>query len=98
MSPEMNPIEHIWDCIGRKVIQRNPQCQNITSLINAIVEEWRRSPQERLRHLVRGINRRVRKLWRKRGGYTRYSVNVRDKASPYIHSAVLKKIMTRPFS
>jgi len=72
MSPEMNPIEHKWDCIDRKVNQRIPQCQNIASLTNAILEEWRRSPQERLRRLVRGINRRVQNLWRKRGGYIRY--------------------------
>jgi len=71
MYPDMNTIEHVWDCIGRKVNKRNPQCQNIASLTNAILEEWRRSPQESLRHLVRRINRRVRKLWRKRGGYTR---------------------------
>ena len=29
MFPDMNPIEHIWDFIDRKVNQRNPQCQNI---------------------------------------------------------------------
>jgi transposase len=27
MSPEMNPIEHVWDFIGRKIHQRNPQVQ-----------------------------------------------------------------------
>jgi hypothetical protein len=31
----------------------------------------------------------VWELWRKRGGYSRYWVNVRDKASPYINSKVL---------
>jgi transposase len=29
MSPDMNPIEHVWDFIGRKINQRNPKCQNI---------------------------------------------------------------------
>jgi transposase len=29
MSPELNPIEHVWDFIGRKINQRNPKCQNI---------------------------------------------------------------------
>jgi hypothetical protein len=33
--------------------QRNPQCQNIAELTNAILEEWRRFPQERLSRLVR---------------------------------------------
>jgi hypothetical protein len=26
MSPDMNPIEHVWDFIGRKINQRNPKC------------------------------------------------------------------------
>jgi hypothetical protein len=29
ISPDMNPIEHVWDFIGRKINQRNPKCQNI---------------------------------------------------------------------
>ena len=32
-----NPIEHVWNCIGRKVNQRNPQCQNIVELTNTIM-------------------------------------------------------------
>ena len=45
-------------------------------------------PQDRLRrlHVVRGMNRRVCKCWRKHGGYTRYFVNARDMPSPYINS------------
>jgi hypothetical protein len=30
MSPDMNPIEQVWDFIGRKINQRNPKCQNVT--------------------------------------------------------------------
>jgi hypothetical protein len=32
MSLDMNTIEHVWDFIGRKVNQHNPQCQNIAEL------------------------------------------------------------------
>jgi hypothetical protein len=32
MSPDMKPIEHVWDFIGRKINQRNPKCQNIDEL------------------------------------------------------------------
>ena len=37
MSPDMNPIEHVWDFIGRKSNQRNPKCQNIDELRTAIL-------------------------------------------------------------
>jgi hypothetical protein len=36
MSPDMNPIEHAWDFIGRKINQRNPKCQSIDELRTAI--------------------------------------------------------------
>ena len=35
MSPDMKPIEHVWDFIGRKINQRNPKCQNIDELRTA---------------------------------------------------------------
>jgi transposase len=72
MSPNMNPIEHVWDFIGRKINQRNPKCQNIDELRAAILQEWQQFPQERLRRLVRSMTRRVTELHNKRGGYTRY--------------------------
>ena len=72
MSPDMNPIEHVWDFIGRKINQRNPKCQIIDELRTAILQEWQQFPQERLRRLVRSMARRVTELHNKRGGYTRY--------------------------
>jgi transposase len=48
MSPDMDPIEHVWDFIGRKINQRNPKCQNIDELRTAILQ----FPQQRLRRLV----------------------------------------------
>jgi hypothetical protein len=36
----MNPIEHVWDFIGRKINQCNPKCQNIDELRTAILQEW----------------------------------------------------------
>ena len=48
MSPDMNPIEHVWDFIGRRINQRNPKCQNIDELRTAILQEGQQFPQERL--------------------------------------------------
>ena len=44
MSPDMNPIEHVWDFIGRKINQRNPKCQNNDELRTAIFQEWHQFP------------------------------------------------------
>ena len=59
-------LEHVWDFIGRKINQRNPKCQNIDKLRNAILQEWQQFPQERLRRLVRSMTRRVTELHNKR--------------------------------
>ena len=64
----MNPIEHVWDFIGRKINQRNLKCQNIDELRTAILQEWQQLPQD----LVRSMTRRVTELHNKRDGYTRY--------------------------
>lgn len=72
MSPDMNPIEHVWDAIGRNLNHRNPVCQNLVELSAAILDEWQRYPQAKLRRLVHSMRRRVRELYRKSGGYTSY--------------------------
>ena len=69
--------------------QRNPQCLNIAKRMATIPTREASSPSS--------LNMREPCNWSKRGGYTRYLVNVRGKTSPY-HSKVLKKIMTLPFS
>ena len=38
-SPDMNTTEHVLNVSGRKMNQRNPQCQNIAELINSILKE-----------------------------------------------------------
>ena len=62
MSPDMNPIEHVWDFIGQKINQHNPKYQNIDELRTAILQEWQQFPQERLRRLVRSMTRCVTEL------------------------------------
>jgi transposase len=32
MSPDLNPIDHIWDMIGRRMHAREPPVQNIRQL------------------------------------------------------------------
>ena len=39
MSPDMNPNEHIWDYLGRKVRARG-NVHNLWDLENALIQEW----------------------------------------------------------
>ncbi len=39
-SPDMSPIEHVWDALDRRIRQRVPVPANIPQLRTAIEEEW----------------------------------------------------------
>ncbi|GFV46243.1 transposable element Tcb2 transposase [Trichonephila clavipes] len=38
-SPDMNPIEHVWDALGRRVSGRQPPPQTLQELERAVLEE-----------------------------------------------------------
>ena len=69
-SPHLNPIEHVWHFLGRKVMKRAPQ--NLVQLSNFLREEWALIPQDYLDHLVEGMPRRIRAVIEAHGRNTRY--------------------------
>jgi transposase len=42
MSPDLNPIEHIWDMVGRRIHAREPPVQNIRQLKEHCIENGSR--------------------------------------------------------
>ena len=72
MSPDLNPIEHIWDMLGRRIHAREPPVQNIRQLEAALQREWQQLSQQDIRHLTGGMRCRVEAVIQARGGYTRY--------------------------
>jgi transposase len=72
MSPDLNPIEHIWDTLGRRIHAREPPVQNIRQLEAALHREWQQLSQQNIRRLTGWMRRRVDADIRARGGYTRY--------------------------
>ncbi|GFY09487.1 transposable element Tcb2 transposase [Trichonephila clavipes] len=43
-SSDINPIEHVWDALGRRVAGRRPPPQTLQELERALLEEWDRIP------------------------------------------------------
>jgi transposase len=72
MSPDLNPIEHIWDMLGHHIQAREPPVQNICQLEAALDREWQQLSQQDIRRLTGGMRRRVEAVIQARGGYTRY--------------------------
>ncbi|GFY35118.1 transposable element Tc1 transposase [Trichonephila clavipes] len=51
-SPDLNPIENVWDALGRQVAGRNYPPTNKNTLIRALTEEWDNLPQQLLDNVV----------------------------------------------
>ncbi|GFS72237.1 transposable element Tcb2 transposase [Trichonephila clavipes] len=58
-SPDLNPIENVWDALGRQVAGRNYPPSNKNTLIRALTEEWDKLPQQLLDNVVQSMVRRV---------------------------------------
>lgn len=67
LSPDMNPIEHVWDQLKRKVRARNPAPTNVEELKEALLEEWEAFPQDDIKKLIRSMRNRLETLIRVRG-------------------------------
>lgn len=71
-SPDMSPIEHVWDVLDRRIRQRVPVPTNIQQLRTAIEEEWTNIPQATIDNLINSMRRRCVALHEANGGHTRY--------------------------
>ena len=72
LSPDLNPIEHVWDMLGRRIRGRVPAPMTLNELQGALSEEWEAIPQHDISHLIEGMRRRMQAVIRIRGGNTRY--------------------------
>ena len=71
VSPDLNPIEHIWDELGRRA-RSNHQIDTINDLRNALLLEWQHIPNALIQRYVNSMRRRILQCIRKNGGHTGY--------------------------
>ncbi len=70
MSPDLNPIEHMWGILKRKVEKHH--VSNIQQLRDAIMEEWKRMPATNCAALVNSMPRRIKAVLDNNGAPTKY--------------------------
>ncbi|GFV66210.1 transposable element Tcb2 transposase [Trichonephila clavipes] len=71
-SPDLNPIENVWDALGRQISGRNYPPTNKNTLIRALTEEWDQLPQQLLDNVVQSMVRRVECCMTLHGGHIPY--------------------------
>ncbi len=70
MSPDLNPIEHLWAILKRQVEHHSPS--SIQSLKEVILEEWKKIDLAKCCQLVHSMPRRLGAVIKNHGGHTKY--------------------------
>ncbi len=71
-SPDLNPIEHLWDVVEREIRIMDVQPTNLQQLCDAIMLIWTKISEECFQHLVESMPRRIKAVLKAKGGPTRY--------------------------
>ena len=71
-SPDLNPIEHVWDLLDERLRARAIPPRNVWELAGALVEEWGNISQQELENLGQSMRRRCTAVLNAAGGHTRY--------------------------
>jgi len=54
-SPDINPIEHVWDMLGRRLRSITTAVQNSEQVAAALVEIWDNLPQDMNDNVIRSM-------------------------------------------
>ncbi|GFU54279.1 transposable element Tcb2 transposase [Trichonephila clavipes] len=71
-SPDLNPIEHVWDFLGRRLAARTLPPVTIRELRLALQDEWAAMPQQLIDTLILSMGRRCEICLAVRGDYIPY--------------------------
>jgi len=69
-SPDLNPIEHLWEQLERKLANR--RCKSDDELKACLIDAWTRLEIEKVRNLVDSMPRRLAAVITANGGPTKY--------------------------
>jgi hypothetical protein len=72
LSPDLAPIEHVWDELGRRVYSRPNKPTTVDGLRRALTGEWNNMPQTVIQNIILSMRRRCTACINARGGHTRY--------------------------
>ncbi|CAH2108249.1 unnamed protein product [Euphydryas editha] len=62
LSPDLNPIEHLWGELKRRVRARDRATSSNDELKSALEEEWNTIPQDFMKKLIKSMKNRIKPL------------------------------------
>jgi hypothetical protein len=71
-NPDLNPTEHLWDELERRLHSRPQRPTSLTAMATDLQEEWTAIPPEMFIHLIENLRSRVRAVIKAKGGPARY--------------------------
>ncbi|GFS77084.1 transposable element Tc3 transposase [Trichonephila clavipes] len=71
-SPDLNPIEHVWDMLCRRIAARQPPLTCLPKLRRALLDEWCNIPQDQIDNLILNMPRRCKACIASSGRHTPY--------------------------
>ncbi len=70
-SPDLNPIEHLWDHLDRQ-LRKGPQPANLRVLERELINIWENIPQRFVFNYINSMRQLCLDVIRAQGGHTRY--------------------------
>ncbi|GFY14901.1 transposable element Tcb1 transposase [Trichonephila clavipes] len=59
-SLDLNPIEHVWDMLDRRIAARQPPPTCLPELRKALLDEWCNIPQDQIDNLIFSMPKRCK--------------------------------------
>ncbi|GFT22492.1 DDE_3 domain-containing protein [Trichonephila clavipes] len=69
-SPDLNPIEHVWDILGRRILARQPPRTCLPELRRTLPDELCNIPQDQINNLILSMPRRCKACIASSGRHT----------------------------
>ncbi|GFW17559.1 transposable element Tc3 transposase [Trichonephila clavipes] len=71
-SPDLNPIEHVYDMLGRRIAARQRPSTCLPELRRALLDEWCNILQDQIDNLILSMPRRCKACIASSGRHTLY--------------------------
>ncbi|GFX04678.1 transposable element Tc1 transposase [Trichonephila clavipes] len=71
-SPDLNPLEHLWDELERRFGSQPKRPSSLQALTSAVMDAWKAIPMVIYQKLVESLSKRVQAVIHAKGGPTSY--------------------------